>query len=303
MLSGLARVFRVSVFLALTACGANGPMPAATDDTLWVALDACVPTVAGTVIVPLSGLAVLTAETRPDVFGLQSTEMACVRAAGADCVAVRACLGITIAEDATCTTGAAACEGSVAVTCAPGVAGTPIRIRTDCAHDGRLCVAGACSAPSCTSAAHCDGDVLVTTCPEGERREECPPGTACTGTPAACVATGPACSGDVCEGETLVSCSRDDGHVRAMFACDAYGARCVVESGAGACGATATECMPGGFSPTPPECEGALLRYCGLDGRFRTFACVAHGFEGCISGSASALRSAGARCGAPETLF
>ncbi len=212
----------------------------------------------------------------------------CIAAAGADCVAARACTW-DATHTSLCTFGEKPlCDGNVALTCDGPTTRTS---QTDCSLTGETCVTGATSA----ACAHgtCDQSTAATSC-VGDVAAYCARpfllGTNCAAIDATCVGTdggascqgrGDSCISPACEGATLISCL--DGH-RARATCS-DGERCQPANDVvprAFCG-IAAECDPDIYFD---RCVSGVLSYC-RRGKLEKLDCRKLGFGGCNGSPAS----------------
>jgi len=229
-----------------------------------------------------------------------TAEARCVLAAAPDCTAVRACFGMTLVADPSCTARTITCEGNNMVTCSDGVRSTiscpdaslTLRVGTGATcvmtSTGALCGDASCSAATAT----CDGSVAKVcntdkgvllsvdcasygqTCTSGACTSAGGGGTCATSTPASC------------DGASIVRCS---GGVELRTDCSALvtGASCFPGS------ATNPEVYCGLGNACYPEkgaetCSGNAVGFC-AGGTSSTVDCTALGFTRCISGRCSAI--------------
>jgi len=225
---------------------------------------------------------------QPDVFR-------CIIAAGSDCVASRACIGMTLEASPTCTPGSH-CEGNTVVDCGDGVqvtfeCGSPFTTGPNCIVNG----AGRadCGAATCTTESQaCDG-THAQLCDLGANILEdvdcasvdmdCISGT-CTspGGGGACVdGTPPGCAGPAIE--------RCNNGVTALLDCPSRiaGSNCVAITAPFAdayCG-FGTACQPDKGTET---CTGNTVNFCAA-GVAGAVDCTTLGFTQCLNGTCLSL--------------
>ena len=225
-----------------------------------------------------------------------ASEARCAIAAGSDCVAVRACFGMTAVADPSCASRSITCDGTNLVQCADGVRSTvscpnaslllSVGMGPTCVPSGTgaLCGSATCSAASMT----CSGSV-ASSCfvNRGVMMEmDCADfGQGCVNGVCTAAGGGGACAGGapVCDGATIVRC---DAGVEIRTDCTVVGV-----------GAT---CFPGDRTTNAPEpycgygnacyplkgaetCSGSSVTFCAA-GVTATVDCASLGFSGCISG-------------------
>jgi hypothetical protein len=207
--------------------------------------------------------------------------VACVVAAGANCLAAATCLNRGN-PNVSCdpASDAPGCDGNTFTTCnQPGV-----RFSADCGALGYVCAgttSPACSLDSCTGteslcvgnfAGRCVGGRVVP-------RDACRmwTGAGCDVDAGACAGSGADCTTNRCSGSTLIACRM--GH-EVSFDCAQLGLTCV-DDGAPRCG-LGTEC-PASYRD---DCNGSVLTFCD-GGKLATFDCAAAGWSGCLPWSSN----------------
>ena len=230
-----------------------------------------------------------------------TTEARCVLAAGADCVAVRACFGMSIVADPSCTTKSTTCDGANLVSCADGTRATiscpdaslllSVGVGPTCVttSTGALCGKGTCSAASAT----CNGSVA-----EGcvvskgvELSIDCAQyGQTCVAGACTAPGGGGACSSSTttCDGSAIVRCSSG---VEIRTDCAAIGVDALCYPGTGTSSTTEPYCGFG--NACYPEkgtesCNGNSVMFCAA-GVTATIDCTTLGFTRCFAGRCSAF--------------
>jgi hypothetical protein len=210
---------------------------------------------------------------------LSDARLACLARAGADCVAVRGCFGITAHIDSTCTADERACAGDTINGCyaaRPGRAAQ--RITRDCAIDGLHCIVGTsgpdCGVSLCTTSM-CDGTSRVLQCAGGIARPmTCQLTQSCT-TANVCAYDSPSVGMPFCQGNELVV---PIGSTSLRIDCAAaFFGQCVGTSSA-QCVRSSPSCDP---TMDGASCDGARIRYCAPDAHWHMFDCAAQGFGPC----------------------
>ena len=224
------------------------------------------------------------------------SEARCALAATGDCAAVRACFGMMVVADASCTTRVTSCDGTNLVTCGSGVRSTVACPKASlvlgvgsgptcvpASNGSALCGTQACSAAS----ASCAGSV-ATSCnlTKGvEHSLDCAVrGQSCLN--GACTASGggAACTAGTlprCEGALIVHCSSgtelttDCGTIAAAATCHVGTATTELEP---YCGGAA--CYPTKGSET---CNGNAVAFC-AGGTTASIDCTTLGFSSCVGG-------------------
>lgn len=278
----------------LGACAAESPLvplsPAETAEQTAIQIAACLPfaNVASTF------QHVETSLVLGDVISLAQVpvgedELACLRAAGASCERVLACLGISRLEPvAACTPDGFQCDGDVITRCvelSPGSGSAGVSIVQDCGAFGYTCVtlpdggilAGCVEAACGARYFECESDRVFRNCAGGALyRGRCREGTRCES--GACVGAGPACTENRCDGDVLVSCDPTTGREDVRIDCPALGLRCEAFP---TLNDAACSPIEGRTCTMPPSCRDGALTYCRPDGTEHTYDCAAHGFAGC----------------------
>ena len=206
-------------------------------------------------------------------------QIRCLAAAGSDCTAALACIGMSIGSAGSCSD-ITACNGSVFHSCQGGrsfdtqcAGGLYFTSDTTCLATGgtHTCGLATCTQTSTT----CDGTRLVHCNGSLETVFDCGPyGMTCDGSPS-CVGAGAACSAASCQGTSWVRC--EGGHeARVDCAAALQGGTCV--DATTGCGFAAT-CA----DSSPATCNGNVLTACVL-GTPMTLDCVAAGYQGCSAG-------------------
>lgn len=214
---------------------------------------------------------------------LTSEEMLCV-AGASGCAAVRACRGLTITMDASCTTTQpSTCAGNTYVACGGGQ-----RARLDCAHAESTCSASAGCA--CTPGERCEGSVSVRCSSNIFTKLDCAlHGQRCDAASGRCVDdTAVACSqGDPgqCDGTDAIHCGASNLTVRWTCGLTVANTSCQLVGNVAFCG-WGNACSYGSIDET---CSGSQLTAC-LNGRVETFDCAAYGFTSCQTTSQGKAR-------------
>jgi hypothetical protein len=213
----------------------------------------------------------------------RSHQVRCLAAAGADCDAAAACIGVATA---TCQANDYRCEGDTYVFCRvfSGIA-------TNCRgglwySDDSTCVERSGSHPDCGQGTcapdtpqSCRGTRMVR-CFAGVRSEiDCAQiGMTCLldGGVATCGGSGAACTASRCDGDRLIRCQ--GGH-EAIYDCAAMlrGGSCV------AGGPDGFSCGFGRDCGNTATCAGATAQLCVLGGQ-ASVNCLAEGFTSCVNG-------------------
>lgn len=209
-------------------------------------------------------------------------QIRCLVAAGANCVAARACVGYALGA---CSPDGRRCDGDRVIECSAG-SGTTLDCRGGLWFSSdSTCVVGTavtCGIGTCAGGtpSRCDGSRVVQCLNGVQEVFDCAQlGDTCysTGGAAICIGTGAPCTASRCEGNQLIRC--DSGREQ-RYACDAMldGGTCVGYGRGGAscgfgpdCGAAAT-------------CAGNVAQLCVL-GAQSSVDCVAAGFSRCALGS------------------
>jgi len=213
---------------------------------------------------------------------MSATQVDCVLATGgADCLAVRTCLGTTVVQDPACVPGCA--DDHTSVRCSEG-----LRVEYDCGtyieDVGPNCVTGAtrsdCGGTTCTvDGEHTCAGAVSSTCDSGITEVvDCAQfGLECTPTSRRCFGarTGTCAPGTAtsCDGLEIVECI-DGEERRTDCGRRVTGMTCVVETRGPGC-AFGAECVAG-----TPTCEGTHLVAC-VAGRQVMQDCTALGFATC----------------------
>jgi len=221
--------------------------------------------------------------------GFTDADVTCILAAGSDCAAVRACLGVSAQlSGATCTMHTVSCSGSTAVECFPAHEldpTSPAQVgQQDCSRNGSCDPTSGCVQRSCFSGpATCvDQHTVMHTCtPDGTMLETCTDGDTCQtmGVFAGCEGTGPDCAQDSCSGSAVLACDTRVNRQYAPFDCATIGGHCTLDAvGNASCAPNSTTCNP---DTTSADCAAGQLRWCGRDGEFHRYDCEHHGFGTC----------------------
>jgi len=223
-----------------------------------------------------------------------NAEARCVLAAGASCTAIRACFGMTVVADPSCTGRMITCDGNNLVNCGDGARSTIscpdasplLRVGTGATcvptSTGALCADASCSA----AASGCNGSIAESCVTDkgvqlsldcADYAQSCVNG-GCTaaGGGGACAVASPHC-----DGAAIVRCSggvelRTDCTVLAVGSSCYGGDRDAPEP---YCGFGAA-CLPTKGAET---CSGTSVTFCNA-GATATVDCAALGFSSCISG-------------------
>jgi hypothetical protein len=291
---GTIRLASMGCAAWLLACAAEPPLvplgPAETAEHTAVQIAACLPfaDVAST-FQNLETSLVLGDEITLAQVPVGEDELACLRAAGASCARILACLGISRLERvASCTPDAFRCDGDIITRCvelSPGSGSAGFSIVQDCGVVGYTCVelpdggilAGCVEAPCGARYFECESDRVFRNCSGGAlSRGRCREGTTCQA--GACVGAGPPCTENRCEGDVLVSCDPTTGREDLRIDCPALGLRCETYPTLNDAGCSRID---GATCTSLPSCRDGTLTYCRPDGTEHTYDCTAHGFAGC----------------------
>jgi hypothetical protein len=224
-----------------------------------------------------------------------TSEARCVIAAGTDCAAVRACFGMTVTPDASCTSAMTSCDGTNLVSCADGVRSTincpsaspllRVGVGPTCVatSTGALCGDATCSA----AAATCDG-TIATVCNTSKGVQmsiDCAEyAQSCVSGGCSAAGGGGSCTAGTlprCDGSAIVRCSAG---VELTTDCQTIGQAASCYAGSG----TTTEpycgfgnaCYPTKGAET---CSGNAVMFCAA-GITATIDCTSLGFTRCFSG-------------------
>ncbi|HEY5945770.1 MAG TPA: hypothetical protein VIV40_09775 [Kofleriaceae bacterium] len=220
-----------------------------------------------------------------------TAEARCVLAAGSDCAAVRACFGLTIVADASCTTRTITCDGSNLVTCADGARSTVacptaspvigVGAGSTCVptSTGALCGDATCSAASATCTGSVASSCLTTkgvsmSIDCADYAQQCV-GGACTaaGGGATCAAgTLPRCDGSL-----IVRCS---GGVEVTTDCKTIGRDAICYPGTEPYCGFGDACYPTKGTET---CNGNSVTFCAA-GVTASVDCTSLGYTRCFGG-------------------
>lgn len=224
-----------------------------------------------------------------------TTEARCILAAGGDCAAMRACLGMSVVADASCTTSTYSCDGTNLVICSSGARSTiacPMASQllrvgsgSTCvptSTGGALCGDATCSAPAAT----CQGSVAssCSTSKGVQMSVDCADyGQSCVSGGCSAPGGGATCtaSGTSCDGAAIVRCA---GGVTYRTDCGTLelGATCHPGTGTATepyCG-TGAACYPTKGTET---CSGNVVSFC-AGGVAGMVDCTAIGFTQCFGG-------------------
>lgn len=221
---------------------------------------------------------------------LDDARLACIRDAGGDCEAVRGCLGVSYRRVADCSA-PPTCDGDRARVCSMLAVGVAEETTLDCAAYGMICaeapdrgIGPGCVVEACGAQYFaCESETRFNSCSgAGRYVGTCLPGTRCDEAAGTCVGAGATCDHNRCEGEVFVECDSITYREGIRIDCAALGRRCITYASLNdaGCGPVFEECATG----VPSSCEGDAVRYCGDDGLWQTFDCLAAGFTGCTSG-------------------
>ncbi len=286
--------------LTLAGCPQrSGTLDYGDSEQLCVAISACMGSYGST------GSCVGSYVGRPLSQRYGSAFLCMIEAAGrGDCVAVRACAGLTTQLDASCTsssTSSSMCSGGNVVGCSPGDSSTvPHLYQNTCSVLGASCLTSSTGRAGCYygtcawDGGRCTSSTHYQYCYDGviDSDTECQPGSTCRETSsggftsASCVG-GDLCTRSTCEGNSYRYCAYVDETSRRLdppVDCGALGAHCILDTDGAHCEPDGIECDPSTFSD---GCLGNALRYCGPDGRIHQYDCRARSFAGCREATTS----------------
>lgn len=294
---------RAPAVALLVAWGCAAPRPAdrALAESVGITLVACLPAntsaTASPVVSGIEAQLVVGGDVTVGDIVLDRAALTCVHGAGADCDSARACLGVELRAVTACGLELPHCSIGHLVYCSEGhPLLSAFRTAIDCAATDRVCVQNGELTATCADGLcpigertfTCSDATTVETCTDGALvHRRCPPGWICDAERGDCVGGGSACVADVCMGDVRVPCDGD--RTTAPEDCAATGRRCDSFSPSGAV------CTPIGVAECDPRvsfedhCEGDELVYCGIEGRFRRYDCVAHGYLGCLVDGATCV--------------